>query len=198
MILFVFQPSKNMKKVFIGMALISLSWALKAQNSSLEKSIFGIQTGFLGLWLHHEAKLTQQIVLRSEIGFDSGIWGGAFYEKTGFLLIPVLTAEPRWYYNLDKRMGKSKSTEGNSGNFVSLKADYHPDWFVISNYNRVETISDLIIVPTWGIRRNLGKRFNYESGIGMGCRYIFAKQAGYLKNQAEVALNLHLRIGFKF
>ena len=187
-----------MKKTILTLALISLTLTVKSQNASVEKTVFGIQTGFLGIWVHNETKLTNQIALRSEIGFDSGIWGGDFYDKMGFLMTPVITAEPRWYYNLNKRVSKSKRIDGNSGNFISLKTSYHPDWFVISNYDNINIISDISIVPTWGIRRNIGKHFNYETGIGIGYRYIFAKQAGYLENESEATLNLHLRIGYRF
>ena len=170
----------------------------KSQTANVEKSTYGIQTGFLGIWVHNESKLTNSIALRTEIGFDSGIWGGSFYDGTGFLMTPVITAEPRWYYNLNKRESKSRRIDGNSGNFVSLKTSYHPDWFVISNTDNVSIISDISIVPTWGIRRNVGKHFTYETGIGIGYRYIFAKQAGFLENESEATLNLHLRIGYRF
>ena len=68
----------------------------------------------------------------------------------------------------------------------------------ISNYENINIISDISLVPTWGIRRNIGKHFNYETGIGIGYRYIFAKKAGYLENESEATLNLHFRIGYKF
>jgi hypothetical protein len=113
-------------------------------------------------------------------------------------MTPIITVEPRWYYNLNKREPKSKRIDGNSGNFISLKTSYHPDWFVISNYDDVNIISDISVIPTWGIRRNIAKQFNYETGIGIGYRYIFAKQAGYLENESDVTINLHLRIGYKF
>jgi hypothetical protein len=171
---------------------------VKSQNASVEKSTYGIQTGFLGIWLHNETKLSNSIALRSEIGFDSGIWGGDFYDGTGFLLTPVITLEPRLYYNLNKREEKSRRIEGNSGNFISLKTSYHPDWFVISNTDNVSVISDISIIPTWGIRRNIGKHFTYETGFGIGYRYTFAKQAGFLDNKSEVDVNLHLRIGYRF
>lgn len=64
-----------MKKTILTLVLISLTLTVKSQNASVEKSVFCIQTGFLGIWLHNETKLTNQIALRSEIGFDSGIWG---------------------------------------------------------------------------------------------------------------------------
>jgi hypothetical protein len=62
----------------------------------------------------------------------------------------------------------------------------------------VSIISDISIIPTWGIRRNIGAHFNYEVGAGFGYRYIFAKDAGYYSNESEAAANLHLRIGFVF
>ena len=112
-------------------------------------------------------------------------------------MTPVLTLEPRWYYNLDKGTSKSRPIFGNIGNFVSLKTSYHPDWFVISNSGNVGIISDISITPTWGIRRTLGGNFNYEIGIGIGYGHLFAKQAGYRYNESEAA-NLHLRIGYRF
>ena len=187
-----------MKRIYLVLILSGLTLMVKAQNTSVETSTFGLQTGFLGIWAHNESKLSNSIALRTEIGFDSGSWGGSFYDKTGFLLTPVITLDPRWYYNLNKRERKSKRIDGNSGNFLSLKTSYHPDWFVISNTDNVNVISDISIIPTWGIRRNIGKKFNFEAGMGIGYRHIFAKQAGFLKNKSEATANLHLRIGYRF
>lgn len=187
-----------MKKILLTLTFCGLTFIAKSQTVSVEQSTFGIQTGFLGIWVHNEAKLSNQIALRSELGFDSGIWGGSFYEKTGFLLTPVITLEPRWYYNLNKRKSRSRRIDGNSGNFISIKTSYHPDWFVISNYDDIRVISDISMIPTWGIRRHIGEHFTYEAGIGIGYRYTFAKQAGYSEDESEAALNLHLRIGYKF
>ena len=187
-----------MKKLLMISALFALTINAKSQNTSVEKSTFGIQTGFLGIWVHNESKLSNEIVIRSEVGFDSAIWGGSFYDKTGYVFTPVITAEPRWYYNLKKREGKSKRIDGNSGNFISLKTSFHPDWFVISNYDQLSVVSDISMIPTWGIKRNIGKHFNYETGIGVGYRYFFAKQAGYVRNESDVAANIHLRIGYRF
>jgi hypothetical protein len=187
--------NENMKKIFVilfaGLALIA-----KAQEVSVEKSIFSVQTGLLGVWVQNEARISNKIALRSEAGFDSGIWGGTYYDKVGFLMAPVLTLEPRFYYNIEKRNLKSKRIDNNSGNFLSIKTSYHPDWFVISNQHNISIISDLSIVPTWGMRRNIGKHFNYEVGGGIGYQYVFG-QKGYSKG-SYVAYNLLLRIGYTF
>ncbi len=187
-----------MKKLLVVFSLCAFSIITNAQDVQVEKSIFGIQTGFLGIWAHQEARLSSKIALRTELGFDSGIWGGAFYDKTGYLFTPVITLEPRWYYNLGKRLNKSRKINGNTGNFLTLKTSYHPDWFVISNYENIRIISEISFIPTWGIRRHIGNHFSLEAGIGIGYRYIFAKQAGYLENESDAALNLHLRLGYTF
>ena len=147
-----------MKKITLTLIFCGLTLIAKSQTASVEKSTFGVQTGFLGVWIHNESKLSSFIALRSEIGLDTGVTirNG---NTTGFLLTPVLTLEPRWYYNLNKRVSKSKRVDGNSGNFISIKTTYHPDWFVISNESNLNFITDISIVPTWGIRRNIGNHF---------------------------------------
>ncbi|MCW3789239.1 hypothetical protein [Plebeiibacterium sediminum] len=187
-----------MRKYILICCFIQLTFIAKSQSASVEKSVYGIQTGILGIWGHNEAFLSKSLALRSEIGFDSGIWGGTFYEKTGFLMTPVLTLEPRYYYNLNKRERKTKRIDGNTGNFLSLKTSYHPDWFVISNYSNISIISDISIVPTWGIRRSIGKHINFETGFGIGYQHVFAKQAGYYQDENYVLYNVHLRIGYRF
>lgn len=192
------QINIQMKKYLLFLCFCGLSLIGKSQNESVEKSTYGAQAGVLGIWAHREIKLSNKIALRTEIGMDAGFWGGSFYPKNGYLITPVITLEPRWYYNLDKRIAKSKNISGNSGNFLTLQTSYHPNWFVISNYDNVEVADQISIIPTWGIKRNIGSHFTYETGIGLGFRYIFAKSVGYLSNEGEAAMNLHLRIGYRF
>ena len=187
-----------MKKILLSIFFCGLTLLVKSQEVSVERSIFGIQTGFLGIWAHNESRLSKQIALRSEIGFDSGIYSNDFYNVSGFFMAPALTLEPRWYYNLNKRQRKSKRIDGNSGNFISLMTRYHPDWFLISNKNDLNFIADISIIPTWGIRRHLGNHFSYETGLGVGYTHYFMEDNVFLLNESDVALNLHLRIGYRF
>lgn len=186
-----------MKKIFIASALCLLSFSVKSQNASVEDNVFGIQTGLLGIWFHLETKLSDKFVLRGELGFDGGFWLGSYVDN-GFVLTPVITAEPRFYYNLNKRVKQSKGIDGNSGNFISLKTSFNPDIFTISNHENVSIIPRLQMIPTWGIRRNIGNHFNYEAGFGIGYYKEFYKQSGYTYNDSGTAVNLHLRIGYRF
>lgn len=112
----------------------------------------------------------------------------------------VITAEPRWYYNLSKRKAKSKRIDGNSGNFLSVKTSFYPNNLVISNIENTYLKSYIMIFPTWGIKRNIGKYFNYEAGFGVGYRHYYAKKhelASYQHN-GKLVSNVHLRIGYRF
>jgi len=67
-----------MRKNLSAFILCCLTMAAKSQTASVEKTVFGIQTGFFGIWIHNETKLSDQFVLRSELGLDNGIWGQRF------------------------------------------------------------------------------------------------------------------------
>lgn len=171
---------------------------INAQDASVEKSIYGIQTGFLGAWIHNEARLSSKIALRTEIGLDAGVFSGNGYNNDNFFFGPVITVEPRWYYNLNRRLKKSKRIGNNTGNFISIKTSYHPDLFQIGLPENFTFVPDLSIIPTYGIRRHIGNHFNYEVGFGIGYLKSFEPENVILFNESNVAVNLHLRIGYTF
>ena len=111
---------------------------------------------------------------------------------------PVLTLEPRWYYNLDNRLSKGKRIDGNSGDFVSLKTSWHPDWFQNSADDNMNNLTDIAVVPTWGMRRHIGKHVTYEMGIGVGVRYVYEEMDDVGGNELKSVFNLNLRIGYRF
>lgn len=180
------------------LTLCGLTLIGNSQNTSLEQSTFGIQTGLLGVWAHNETKISDEIALRTELGLNFAYINSDFFDVKGYALAPAITLEPRWYYNLNKRESKSRRIDGNSGNFISLKTTYHPDWFKFSNNENINITSDISIIPTWGIRINIGSHFTYETGLGVGyVRYLKTKNTA-LVNPDDVAVNLHLRIGYRF
>lgn len=197
-----------MKKTILAIGLMILLFTSKsfAQDSipSVEKSIKGLQIG-LGAWLNYEFKLANQISLRAEAGLNGSVWyrKSLYYgDDLGFILSPVVKAEPRWYYNLGSRVRKGRNIKGNSGNFLSLPISYSPNWFLVSSKGDVgkNVRQQISFVPTWGIRRTLGKHFNYEAGIGLGYAYAFEyKENGYTYKSTEgTVANIHLRIGYHF
>ena len=188
-----------MKHLYLILSVILFPVTTEAQNNaSVEKSINGVQTGFLGVWIHNETRLSNSIALRSEIGLDTGLFGGDYYKNVNFILFPTLNLEPRFYYNLNKRFNNDQSILKNSGNFLSVKLNYTPNAFVISSIESVSIAENFSLIPKWGIKRTVGNHFTYELGIGIGFRKYFLKQYGFTSNKTETALDLHLRVGYTF
>ncbi|MFT2009153.1 hypothetical protein ACMA1I_10800 [Pontibacter sp. 13R65] len=189
----------NVKPFLLTAALaVGLTSLAKAQDVSVEKSIYGVQTGLLGIWAQNESRLSNKIALRSEIGLDAGLFGGGARDNMGFILTPVLNLEPRWYHNISKRAEKGKRTANNSANFLTAAISFHPDWFVISNKDSWIVHNQVAIIPTWGIRRVIGRHFTYETAVGFGYSYIFRKYNGHDASYGETAFNLKLRLGYTF
>jgi hypothetical protein len=94
------------KHIKIITLLLIIFQSTYAQNTGIEKSIFNVQTGFLGVWVNNEYRLSNEIVLRSEVGLDLGFQGCSDC-NTVYGLIPVISHEPRWYYNINKRNSKN-------------------------------------------------------------------------------------------
>ncbi|MDN3596569.1 hypothetical protein [Zunongwangia endophytica] len=166
-----------------------------AQKSSVEESLFGVQTGFLGIWGYNELRLADQLTLRSEIGFNAGIWGGSSYSNTfNYIFTPTITIEPRWYYNLKKRADKGRRTWNNGANFLSLETSLHPDLFTISNHDNVAVTNTIAFIPKWGIKRNIGQHFGFEIAVGpLGYRI----NLDDTRNSGTTA-TLDLKIGYNF
>lgn len=181
-----------MKKIIFIITIALVSVVAKAQNSGVEKSIFSVEAGFLGAWVNNEVRLLNEIGLKSELGMDVGLRGCSDCD-TEYALAPVVTLEPRWYYNIEKRSGKGKIIKNNSANFATLSLRYYPDWFVISNATNANVENQITIIPKWGIKRTISNsNFNYELGIGIGKRYYFDTE------EWDTAADLLIRIGYTF
>lgn len=186
-----------MKKIAITVILCTLFFPIQAQENSVEKSIYGVQTGLLGVWGFNESRLSNEIALRTEVGFDLGLFDTFLIPgDVQTIWVPVISLEPRWYYNLDRRVRKGKSIVRNRANFLSLNVTYAPDIFVISSVDNINVPNQVSIIPTWGVRRTIGKFLSYETGFGIG--YVTVLDNDIIGDKSDVAVNVHLRIGFDF
>lgn len=155
--------------------------------------IYGAQIGYLGAWGYAELPVGRKVVARLQAGLDAGVRWGSRYETTDFVVVPVLAVGPRWYYNLDKRTTQGKRTHRNAANFVSLPLTYHPGWFSLADERNIAADWGLSIIPTWGIRRNLGKHLHFEAGFGFGYSLRWFNPEN---RRSRAAIWIPLRIGF--
>ncbi|MDQ7960292.1 hypothetical protein [Flavobacterium lindanitolerans] len=187
-----------MKKIYI--LFLFSAHTIFAQDYSVEKSTFSFQTGFFGFWLNNESRLSDKVTLKTEIGLD--VFTQKNNDNEGSVdfdaLVPVITFEPRWYYNLEKRGAKGKNIHNNAANFIALTVSYHPDWFVITGVENAYLNHQVAVVPKWAMKRNIGKSdFTYELGAGLGYNFIFNKKYPF-DDSGEVWFDLHARIGYIF
>lgn len=184
---------------------VSAQTSDNAKINSLEASINGIQTGFLGLWLYNESRLSTEFALRSQIGFDFRVEGVREFESFGpnddFYGILHLSVEPRWYYNLDKRRKKGKTINRNSGNFIALLTSANIESVSFTSNDRIESLDQIRLLPKWGIRRSLGKHVSYEAGFGFGYAFYLnnTERTSFFpfrdEETGDFTVDLHLRIG---
>jgi hypothetical protein len=194
---------------FFSLLFVSQASAQDQSNlapASVEKSIYGIQTGFLGTWLYNESRLNNEFALRSQVGFDFRVEGIREFESFGpnsdFYGILHLSLEPRWYYNLDRRLKKGKNIDRNSGNFVALLTSLNLESVSFTNNDRIRSLDQIRFVPKWGIRRSLGKHISYEAGFGFGYAFFLnnTERTRFFpfrnERTSNFSVDIHLRIGF--
>lgn len=117
---------------------------------------------------------------------------------SNIVVLPVISIEPRYYYNLKKRQAKGKIIDGNSGNYFSIKAVYAPVGLAILKDDTLNKskANSCAIIPNWGIRRNINHSFNYEAGIGIGYRQYVSERS--FENFGDIFPYFHIRIGYRF
>jgi hypothetical protein len=189
-----------MKRIFIA-ALILCATIIRAQDAettaTVEKSIFNVQTGFLGLYANNEYRLSNHIALRTEVGLEPGFTIRP--DDSEWSLLPMINLEPRYYYNIEKRAGKGRNVSGNAASFFTVSVRCNPDLVLYSTQEDAKMATFLAFIPKWGIRRNIGtSNFNYEAGIGIGYYTLLGKDKKYYDRTSDVAIDLHLRIGYRF
>ena len=174
-----------------------------AQEVSVEKNLWGIQTLIFPLSVYNEAKLTPNIALRSELVWGFGWTGNGSYHDNSvqWAVIPYLGIEPRYYYNLNRRKQKGKRIDGNSGNYLSLYTGFQPGFGITSK--NVDLFPVVYIVPSYGLRRNIGKHFNFEAAFGIGYGWEFEKYTypggrDYRNTDSGTVYNVRLAFGYMF
>lgn len=184
-----------MRKAFLC-TLLPLS-LIAQEQISVEKLASNVQIGFIGAYLNTEFKVDRKATVKAELGMIP-----RFYSSGGSIWHTNIAAEPRWYYNLDKRQEKGKDISNNAGNFLALTINYRPAMMLFSTnqYLTKDALEQSVsFIPKWAMRRNINNNFSYEVGAGLGIRHEFEQKSIFSEGKRNYAeLDLHLRIGYTF
>jgi hypothetical protein len=196
-----------MKKI-VTFLIISFPLFANAQNDSIakpsvEKNIFGVQLGLVNFSFQNERKLSNRIALHSEVGLDLGTSSREDKEKNEridktTIIAPYIMLEPRFYYNLNKRVKKGKNIANNSANYIAVMTQYgFYDNPIIKN-GPINIAPAFFVIPKFGIRRTFLKKFNYEFNGGFGYQYnIFSGNECNCEHD-DTTVDIQARIGYTF
>lgn len=190
-----------MKKIilllFINLSFAQINKNIEKTNISVEKNLLTAKLGLGTFDLADEFRIDNSITLNSEIGYSIGFKKSSFDNKVRSYLIPKISIEPRWYYNLNKRIENGKSIRNNAANFFGFNISYFPKDLFITNYYIFS--NELYIAPSYGFKRNIGKsNFNYEFTVNAGLDHIFDKVEGFNRDKSKFLININFRFGYNF
>lgn len=186
------------RKIFC-IFILFLCHAFASYAQSDTPKLRGIQIGYPGIWFYKESKIIHTVYLRQEFGAEFNFdYNSNNLENRYFGFEPVVTLSPRWYYNKNKRLEKGKNTSDNAANYFSLnaRAIINPRLLLGTKY--VNNFNELSIVPTWGLRRNLNRHFNYELNAGFGYYYSDTYTLSRESKTSFLGYEFQVRVGYKF
>lgn len=157
-----------MKKIFLFLLSIGYGYS---QNVSEPTDLKGVKVGFVGVWVHYEKALNDKVTIDSQIGFVGGVFQGRGDSDLDFAFTSIISLEPRYYYNFERRNGLGKETKNNSANYFSLDASYIPNLFTSSNNSSISVAESFVLGPKYGLRRSISDLLTFEFAFGIGYQW---------------------------
>jgi hypothetical protein len=165
-----------MKKIFLS-AVVAMAIALcaNAQECLVErphtKTTQSVSLHIpMGAGLHYayEHPLARRATIIGRVGMDAGaVWGyNLLGDSWGFWMIaPSIDIEPRFYYGLDRRAARKRSTDSNTGSFLALQMkNVMPFGYISDSYLTI--VGATSFTPMWGLRRAWGDHWLFEFTAG--------------------------------
>ncbi len=169
-----------MKKLLLILLISTFGLNSYAQDSNfnnLEK--FGkIELGFHGLSFAYELPISNKFVWENALGLGMGMkaeGNEATYNIDLVRPVPFVKSKLKFIYNINKRKEKGRDILNNAGNYVALQSKYS---FGSSGANSLN--SAILTEVHWGIQRNLGGKFLFNTHVGFGYLHDFDLESGVI------------------
>ena len=178
-----------MKAIFTTFFVVMSSMTFaQDKDASLKRYIVSADIGLFTASLNYERHLGGLFTVKT--GFGVGVYFGQdlFSGNNYWEFTPIVIAEPRYYYNFNRRVQRGRKTSYNASNYVALTGSYFSNALVVSDINYHIRQSAFSLIPKWGIKRTVGKRMNFEFAIGSGLTYTL--------HEFGTGIGLDLRFGY--
>ncbi len=155
----------------LGLVLIPTGANAQSENfASLPatEATQSVSLNIAGLHYAYEHPLARRATIIGRAGVDAGAtWGSnmLFGSYSYWMIAPSIDIEPRFYYGLDRREARGRSTTGNASSFLSVQMKNVLPFGYVSD-------SDLTIygatsfTPMWGMRRVWADHWLFEFTAG--------------------------------
>ena len=159
----------NKLSIFAILAFVTFSTYAQEQEIYSTEKVWRIN--FLNPGVELELPTGDYSTFSTGIGVGYGgsypdLTPGITYGRNGFVYIiaPFIDLQQKWFYNINKRIGKERTVDNNSGNFVSLRFLTRGN-SIAENIKRTSDF-DFAFGPTWGIQRKYGENFHLLFDVG--------------------------------
>lgn len=160
-----------MKKIFLSVVFagyVLLAFAQDPVPSTAEvRSLTKLDLNLIGVGLTFEPRLAKFMTLELSAGAAGGysIAEGSF-EYRSRIIFPAFyfSANPKLFYNRQRRVEKGRKTLFNSGNYIGLKAKYTTPSVAPDNMENYALLANI----HWGMQRAIGRRWTINTHFGVG------------------------------
>ena len=154
-----------MKYAIFCALFVSAFSNLNAQSDrNVEKGVFKINA--LPIGVSYELGAGRNTTFNFDLNLAAGLRAGGD-PGPEFGIWPIFGADFRYYYNMERRLGKGKNILGNSGNYVSIVNKFR---FGNALVGKLDFSSDYYYTTgvVYGIQRMRPKGFYWGASVGPG------------------------------
>ena len=185
----------NFQKNFLLIALLLIVFQLKAQEVTplLSKSITKLELITPGISWEWSVASTKTIRLKAgvfSVPLSTYLAIDRPHNELSSHLFIHFDLQYRHYYNLLKRLSKSRDTIKNSGNYLALKILILPPHVFIDR----EVDEAIWLGPIWGLQRQISKKLSLDLAGGVGY-YLLLGGNSFLSPM--ITINLAYELNFK-
>lgn len=181
-----------MKKTLLVILLSILGFNANAQQNKSDTldNFAKIELGLHGLSFAYELPLSNKFVWENSIGAGMGMStenNSLTYSLDVIRPVPFLKSKLKFVYNINKRIANEKNIRNNAGNYIALQTKYSFGRPANNTYNR-----SMLTELHWGIQRNLGGNFLFNTHIGLGYLGDFDSNSGALSPTIGVSFGYRI------
>ena len=158
-----------MNKIGLLPIFLIFNGIINGQEVKILKTQLKLDLGLQGVGLSFEPRISNKLT----VDFCAGVGGGYDVDDENLayhLLTPAyyISLTPKFFYNIKKRISKSKNTTLNSGNYIGIR--FKSVNTFVPQADLPDAISDHVSLLNihWGIQRTIGGHWLFNSQVGVG------------------------------